>query len=426
MAATADGAQVRETQAMHIQTHSTSQRRMLNQYVIEDEIGRGVYGCVRLARDTDTGERVAIKIVPRETRAKLGEQLRGGKTRTDAKVQHEIAILKSCSHPNLVALKEVVDDPRSRKLFLVLEYMDRGEIAWRDALGGPGMTVNKVRRAFRDTVAGLVYLHAQGIVHRDVKPANLLWNSEGITKISDFGVSHRLTGDVDTDQAALFKTAGSPAFFAPELCWSGEVGTAPRITGAIDVWALGVTLYCLLFGHPPFMAETEFGLFDVILKEDYALPGYMGADRVPIGGRGPRWGQGAGQGEDVQGALSDDALLVLDLLDRMLEKDAQRRITLDAVRQHPWVGDGAEERHVDGAAKQSPAATDAAVQPLEMHSAPCLSPRSLVTKHSPRPPLPTPPLASALGSSSTPNSPRRLVSTRIAPPTPTPRTPALQ
>lgn len=335
---------VRETHHLQLQTHAPTGRRMVNQYIMyvlppkrspsEDEIGHGVHGRVRLARNADTGERVAVKIVPREVRRKLGEQVHSKTPLTDEKVLREIAILKKCQHPNVVQLREVIDDPQSRKIFLVLEYMERGEIHWKDAAGHPTLTLEETRRTFRDVVLGLQFLHYQGIVHRDIKPANLLWDANYNVKISDFGVSHlSLAPDAD-DEAALAKTAGSPAFFAPELCLCGQGKVDWPITKAIDTWALGVTLYCLLFGRVPFTAETEYGLFQVIPYVDYALPPTMGADHVPIGPRMPRT-SGTPSADPLP--MSRDAQRVRDLLDRLLEKDPRKRISLEAVKEHPWV-----------------------------------------------------------------------------------------
>lgn len=165
-------------------------------------------------------------------------------------------------------------------------------------------------------------VHYQGIIHRDIKPANLLLTSDRVVKISDFGVSYfseLLAGDVhsytDVNDAAsrsriareLAKTAGSPAFFAPELCTIGDE-TASRITKAIDVWALGVTLYCLVFGKCPFEAETEYELFKIIPMQELEFP-----EQITV----------------------EDGLK--DLLCKLLAKNVDQRITLDQVRNHPWV-----------------------------------------------------------------------------------------
>lgn len=222
-------------------------------------------------------------------------------------------------------------------------------------------------------------------MHRDIKPANLLWTEDhSIVKISDFGVSHvsdallRATpdGTYGDDDRALRKTAGSPAFFAPELCHPAEYTlttpkpqpsheddedyfssaslapprpgsttpivrrtstivsqplptpdpaqprTRPPIGKAIDIWALGVTLYCLLFGDTPFMARTEYELYNMIVKEGVRIPDRMGKEGAWTG-EGAGW-EGAGDG--VEGRE------VVDLLGGLLQKDPAKRIKLDRVK----------------------------------------------------------------------------------------------
>lgn len=158
----------------------------------------------------------------------------------------------------------------------------------------------------------LTSVHYQGIVHRDIKPANLLWTKNHSVKISDFGVSHTSSGlDGPTTAFDLAKTAGTPAFFAPELCWNIEADRPP-ITKAIDVWALGVTLYCLLCGKVPFVACNEFELFEKIAKDDVELPAF----------------------------LDDEAR---DLLKRMLTKNPLDRITIPEIKRHPFVLKGVKD-----------------------------------------------------------------------------------
>ncbi|KAJ2959266.1 hypothetical protein NQZ79_g5205 [Umbelopsis isabellina] len=324
--------QVIETHTINKEYDPLTGKKMINEYLIVRELGRGVHGKVKLAEDMERGCLVAIKVVDKESRRRqLGVSLRGslddedrpmGHNPAEQKIQKEIAILKKCVHPHVVRLQEVIDDPASRKIYMVLEYMEGGEIQWRDDEDHPILTTNEARAVFRNVVSGLDYLHYQGIIHRDIKPANLLLTSDRVVKISDFGVSYfseLLAGDVhsytDVDDAAsririareLAKTAGSPAFFAPELCTVGDE-TASRITKAIDVWALGVTLYCLVFGKCPFEAETEYELFKIIPTQELEFP-----PETPV----------------------EDGLK--DLLCKLLAKDVDQRITLEQVRNHPWV-----------------------------------------------------------------------------------------
>ena len=225
-----------------------------------------------------------------------------------------------------------------------------------------------------------ITVHYQGIIHRDIKPANLLWTEDhSLVKISDFGVSHvsdalqRATpgaGEGEDDRA-LRMTAGSPAFFAPELCHPAEStpsveqdesrssyfggdarahspatpgsSTAtiispplrldsttsrrarPAIGKGIDVWALGVTLYCLLFGDTPFMARTEYELYNVIVKEGIPVPETMGREEVWTG-VGLGW-KGCGDGAEGRETV--------DLLSKLLEKDPAKRISLSEVKVSP-------------------------------------------------------------------------------------------
>jgi len=213
----------------------------------------------------------------------------------------------------------------------------------------PCFTLEQARSTFRDTVLGLEYLHYEGIVHRDIKPANLLWTRDHRVKISDFGVSYFgrpiREGDVEEiseadatdfdDDLELAKTVGTPAFFAPELCYTDSDTEQPKITEQIDVWSLGVTLYCLIYARIPFMAEDEYQLFRAIAKEDVYIP------RRRLKAVAPRE-----VSKDIDlSALREDSELAYeeiddelhDLLRRMLVKDPTERLKLREVKRHPWV-----------------------------------------------------------------------------------------
>ena len=199
-------------------------------------------------------------------------------------------------------------------LSLVLEYVERGEIIWRDKNNNPVLTLSQIRPMLRDVVQGLEYLHFQNIIHRDIKPGNLLISETGHVKISDFGVSHLAKMDVlghplPENDMDLAKTAGSPAFFAPELC-TFEGGRL-RVTKAIDVWALGITFYCLLFGREPFPdVQGEMELYDKIVRQPIDVP------------------------PEYEKTTDADTR---DLLRRLLTKNPDERITLPQVRRHPFI-----------------------------------------------------------------------------------------
>ncbi|KAI9105871.1 kinase-like domain-containing protein [Phlyctochytrium arcticum] len=292
------------------------------------ELGRGCHGKVKLCIDMETREQWALKIVQKKARprfqsrllsnrlAAANQSMKGGggvvipNNPELEKIKREIAILKKCNHPHVVGLKEVIDDPNSDKIYLVLEYLTGGDIRWHDQSDPmqPLLSIYLARNVFRDVICGVEYLHYQGIVHRDIKPANLLWTTDGRVKISDFGVSVVIRPDyleasessleqLRSNELELAKTAGTPAFFAPEMCGITDDEEA------IDIWAIGVTLYCLVFGRLPFTAESEFELFNVISRKPLTFP-----DNVII----------------------DDDLK--DLLNRLLDKDPVSRITLEEIK----------------------------------------------------------------------------------------------
>ncbi|CAE6426478.1 unnamed protein product [Rhizoctonia solani] len=393
LASPLDQSDVVETHQLRKMRDDTG-RKYINQYEVGKEIGRGMHGKVRVGHNVQTGEIVAIKVVERNPRKgrNISQALRRAQaardasgdaphvSSTEAKIRREIAIMKKCHHENVVRLLEVIDDESNKKIFLILEHMPGGEIKWRsgppDVPDHPLLTVERARRVFRDTLLGLEYLHYQGIIHRDIKPANLLLDRDGNVKISDFGTSHfsyalhlseslanelppgaLVTQAPNSESARIFlddselaKTAGSPAFFAPELCYqpahSGSFsGTPvaddqprPKITKAIDIWALGVTLYCILFGVPPFTAENEYLLYRKIPLEDFKVPETMGVDMLLTGGRfGTDW-----EGTE-NWVKSEEGRRVIPILSGLLEKDTKKRWTLDRAKRSDWVLRGIDD-----------------------------------------------------------------------------------
>lgn len=337
---------VKETNEIFLKYDPISKRKVLNTYEIINELGHGQHGKVKLARDLLTKRLVAIKIVDRhEKREKNFLRFRKNTALTHSdKIKREIAIMKKCHYKHVVELIEVLDDFKSRKIYLVLEYCSQGEVKWcpgdqmeTEARGPPLLTFQRTREILRGVVLGLEYLHYQGVIHRDIKPANLLISEDNTVKISDFGVSLAATGAEDADniesddELELAKTAGTPAFFAPEICLGNEafekyqlkredLFKGSSISFMIDIWALGVTLYCLLFGMLPFISDYELELFEKIVNDPVKFPSY----------------------EEVKGnrvsmlSSEEEYNMALDLVNRLLEKNPMKRITIAEIKQHPF------------------------------------------------------------------------------------------
>ncbi|KAK4239972.1 kinase-like domain-containing protein [Achaetomium macrosporum] len=306
--------------------------RRINQYVIKDEIGRGSYGAVHLATD-QFGNEYAVKAFSKTRLRKRvqSEILRHGprhsrrlpraagfgapdapitgfsderaKEAKDALylIREEVAIMKKLNHPNLVQLIEVLDDPEEDTLYMVLEMCKKG-VVMKVGLGESATPYPEetCRYWFRDLILGIEYLHSQGVVHRDIKPDNLLLTDDDVLKIVDFGVSEMFEKAKDMRTT---KSAGSPAFLPPELCVAKHGDVSGK---AADIWSMGVSLYCLRYGRIPFERETVFEMYEAIRTETPKLPPDENPDFV-------------------------------DLMAKLLEKDPERRIKMAELREHPWV-----------------------------------------------------------------------------------------
>ncbi|XP_024384722.1 serine/threonine-protein kinase GRIK1 [Physcomitrium patens] len=270
--------------------------KMVNEYVWKCKLGTGSYGKVVLYQSKKDEKLYAIKIFHKSRLCKL----RVSTTETAmTDVLREVSIMKRLDHPNIVKLYEVIDDPQSDKMYLVLEYAEGNRIF--EGSGPPGGIGESVaRRYFRDVVAGLLYLHGHNIIHGDIKPENLLLSGNGSIKICDFGVSRMFEGDDH-----VRRSPGTPVYTAPECC------SGPHYRGRpADVWALGCTLYGMVFGRYPFVGDGTFpSIHDEIVKQPLYIPGGTNSD-------------------------------LADLLQGLLCKDARVRLSMPAVASHPWPSHG--------------------------------------------------------------------------------------
>ncbi|XP_071094192.1 calcium/calmodulin-dependent protein kinase kinase 1-like isoform X2 [Haliotis cracherodii] len=281
----------------------------LNQYKMKDEIGKGSYGIVKLVFSEEDETHYAMKILSKKRLMKKAGFFRRTPPSRDGKnnrpsnpldrVYREIAILKKLDHPNVVKLVEVLDDPEEDNLYMVFELVEKGEVM-AVPTSSP-LSENQAWCYFRDVILGIEYLHHQKIVHRDIKPSNLLLADDGHIKIADFGVSNEFSGG----DAFLTNTAGTPAFMAPETLKEEREKYSGK---ALDIWAMGVTLFCFVYGRVPFEDEFILGLHKKILKDPVRFP-------------------------DMP-AVSND---LKNLLLRMLEKIPDTRISLNELKDHPWV-----------------------------------------------------------------------------------------
>eukprot|EP01063_Lacrimia_lanifica_P028701 TRINITY_DN4235_c0_g1_i1.p1 TRINITY_DN4235_c0_g1~~TRINITY_DN4235_c0_g1_i1.p1 ORF type:complete len:903 (+),score=348.08 TRINITY_DN4235_c0_g1_i1:108-2816(+) len=220
--------------------------KTINEYAVVKDLGRGAFGKVKMVVHTATEKLYAIKIMNKSVLSKArvggGGGALAGKTALDSALT-EIAIMKRLDHRNVCKLYEVINDPSANKLYLIVEYMEKGPV-YVLRKGCEPVPVERLRGMVVDMCQGLDYLHQIGIVHRDVKPENILLDSSGIPKLTDFGVANDSAGA----DGEVLDTQGSPAFFPPEL-----FNQVPISGKSTDIWALGVTVFTMAFARLPFV-----------------------------------------------------------------------------------------------------------------------------------------------------------------------------
>ena len=219
--------------------------RIGGRYVLQERIGAGAMGAVWRGTDELLNRTVAVKELLASVPSGGGEGLEEARQR----LQREARLGARLQHPHVISVFDVVvhDD----RPWLVMEYLPSRSLATVLAERGP-LPAREVAEIGRQVADGLAAAHAAGVVHRDVKPGNVLLAEDGRVKLTDFGVS-RAVDDVQVTRTGLI--AGTPAFLAPEVARGGE----PMASS--DVFALGATLYAAVEGHPPFgLDENAYAL----------------------------------------------------------------------------------------------------------------------------------------------------------------------
>src|ERR1700682_3994413 len=228
--------------------------RYIGKYRVKSELGRGGMGAVYLAEQPGLGREVAIKEVIQSAAADsvaLQRFLQAAQRRART------------SHPNLVQVHdlELMGDAN----YIVLEFV-RGK-SLRDSLNAGPIPLPQVFAVMHGVLQALDYAHKHAIVHRDMKPENVLLSDDGMVKVADFGIA-RLTDDSGVGGTATKTgtTVGTPQYMSPEQVASSKVD------GRSDLYSAGIMLYELVAGQPPFMATEADGPFTLMAKHVQAPP----------------------------------------------------------------------------------------------------------------------------------------------------------
>ncbi|MFS8030911.1 putative protein kinase STE-STE-Pl family [Helianthus anomalus] len=257
-----------------------------NKYMLGDEIGKGAYGRVYKGLDLENGDFVAIKQVSLENIAQEDLNI----------IMQEIDLLKNLNHKNIV--KYLGSLKTKTHLHIILEYVENGSLAniIKPNKFGP-FPESLVAVYIAQVLEGLVYLHEQGVIHRDIKGANILTTKEGLVKLADFGVATKLTeADVNTHSVV-----GTPYWMAPEVIEMSGV------CAASDIWSVGCTVIELLTCVPPYYdLQPMPALFRIVQDENPPIP-----DSLSPG--------------------------LTDFLHQCFKKDARLRPDAKTLLSHPWI-----------------------------------------------------------------------------------------
>jgi eukaryotic-like serine/threonine-protein kinase len=222
-------------------------------YEILELLGRGGMGVVYKARQLGLNRIVALKMVLAGASASPHDL---------ARFRAEAEAVAQLAHPNIVQIYEIGEQGGCP--FLALEYIGGGSLAQH--LDGTPIGAKQAAGLVLALAGAVHHAHQKGIVHRDLKPANVLLLSDGTPKIADFGLAKRADANYAHTQTGAI--LGSPSYMAPEQA----AGDAGKIGPATDVYALGVILYELLTGRPPFKGATLLETIDQVREHDPVSP----------------------------------------------------------------------------------------------------------------------------------------------------------
>mmetsp|Transcript_6573 Transcript_6573/g.17029 ORF Transcript_6573/g.17029 Transcript_6573/m.17029 type:complete len:393 (+) Transcript_6573:74-1252(+) len=260
-------------------------------WAIGRDLGEGAFGKVKLVTRKEDGITAACKIIAKP------KDLKKMKV-----IQMEYKIMKEMDHPYIVKCFDAVETDNN--VFLFLELMEGGELF--DKIVDMGhFTESMAGTVTYNFLSALNYMHSKGIIHRDLKPENMLLAKDGdftAVKLTDFGLSKML----DAESALMKTPVGTPGYVAPEVLLHLEGGYDKQV----DVWSLGVIVYILLCGFPPFYADNDAQLFAKIKAGNYKF-------------LAPFW-------DPISTAAKD-------FIRRMIVVDPKKRATTDELMLDPWL-----------------------------------------------------------------------------------------
>jgi serine/threonine protein kinase len=226
----------------------------LLEYRIEGTIGEGNYGKVKYGTHILTSQPVAIKYINKNRLIKPGDMER---------IKNEMKIITSSNHPNILKAYEIFED--ESYFYIVMERPERGDL-FNYICSKGRLSLDEASFIYYQLVNAVSYLQKMKIAHRDLKPENILLTEDFIVKIGDFGLSKYY----NNKNVRMSTICGSPCYSAPEMLRGNRYKPYP-----IDVWGIGIILYCMVCGALPFEDIKEDDLIRKVIQCDYNCPYYV-------------------------------------------------------------------------------------------------------------------------------------------------------
>ncbi|KAJ2798905.1 hypothetical protein H4R21_003742 [Coemansia helicoidea] len=258
----------------------------VNGYAIRELAGEGAYGRVFKAEHLATKRNVALKFVNYKDNS--NKKCR----RHNRRIEREVKLLHLLHHPHIVRIYDVMHSPEG--VVMVEEFLGGHDLLSHIQFHGY-LRESEACRIFRQLVSAVDYLHRNCIVHRDLKPNNVMLDEANQVRLIDFGFANIFEWD---KQLSTF--CGSPSYASPEIV-CGIRYTGPEV----DIWSLGVILYCMLSGSLPFQGATQSEIFAKVASGRFAMPSHISKEAQ-------------------------------DLLRHILTVDPRRRISMVGILRHPW------------------------------------------------------------------------------------------
>ncbi|OWF41148.1 phosphorylase b kinase gamma catalytic chain, skeletal muscle/heart isoform-like isoform X2 [Mizuhopecten yessoensis] len=267
-------------------------------YEPKEQLGRGVSSVVRRCVEKETGKEYAVKII--DISEEKQQQYQAEQTKQDT--IREINILKMCSgHKHIIELHDSFET--NTFIFLVFELCKQGELF--DYLTQVvTMSEKRTRIVMRQLLEAVDFVHKKDIVHRDLKPENILLDDNMNLKLSDFGFATVLS-----PKEELTELCGTPGYLAPEVLAVSMYDDVPGYGQPVDMWAIGVIMYTLLCGAPPFWHRKQMQMLRMIMQANYQFGS-------------PEW-------DDISQGPKD-------LIASLLVLDPAKRLTSSEALQHPY------------------------------------------------------------------------------------------